>query len=84
MTSGGALRGAASFLGAVERLEGARNAEIASLAGMLFRRRPDPEVAAVLVACFNQAKCKPPLEADELKAILDSIADREMRRRKLA
>jgi Primase C terminal 1 (PriCT-1) len=63
--------------------EGARNQAIARLAGLLFRCLPDPEIAAALVACWNFVKCRPPLEALELKRILDSIAAREMRRRGL-
>ena len=63
---------------------GARNQTIARVAGLLFRRLPDPTLAAELVACFNQVKCRPPLEAAELKGTLDSIAAREMKRRGLS
>ena len=62
---------------------GARNQTIARVAGLLFRRLPDPTLAAELVACFNVIKCRPPLEAHELKRTLDSIAAKEMRRRGL-
>jgi hypothetical protein len=62
---------------------GARNCTIARIAGLLFRRLPDPTLAAELVACFNQVKCRPPLGAAELKDTLDSIAAKEMRRRGL-
>jgi Bifunctional DNA primase/polymerase, N-terminal/Primase C terminal 1 (PriCT-1) len=63
--------------------EGARNHTIARIAGLLFRRLPEPSLAAELVACFNRVKCRPPLGAEELKRTLDSIASREMRRRGL-
>ena len=63
---------------------GARNQTIARVAGLLFRRLPDPTIAAELVACFNHVKCRPPLEAAELKRTLDSIAAREMKRRGLS
>jgi Bifunctional DNA primase/polymerase, N-terminal/Primase C terminal 1 (PriCT-1) len=63
--------------------EGQRNQTIAKLAGLLLRRLPDPILAAELVACFNIVKCRPPLDAAELKRTLDSIAVREMRRRGL-
>jgi hypothetical protein len=63
--------------------EGARNHTIAKIAGLLFRRLPDPIMAAELVACFNAVKCRPPLEAAELKRTIDSIAAKEMRRRGL-
>jgi Bifunctional DNA primase/polymerase, N-terminal/Primase C terminal 1 (PriCT-1) len=62
---------------------GARNQTIARVAGLLFRRLPEPTLAAQLVACFNAVKCRPPLGAEELKRTLDSIAAREMRRRGL-
>jgi hypothetical protein len=62
---------------------GARNQTIARVAGLLFRRLPDPTLAAELVACFNVIKCRPPLEAHELKRTIDSIAAKEMRRRGL-
>jgi hypothetical protein len=64
--------------------QGARNHAIARIAGLLFRRLPDPALAAELIACFNAVKCRPPLGADELKRTLDSIAAAEQRRRGLA
>jgi hypothetical protein len=63
--------------------EGARNTEVARLAGKLLRELQDWEVAAQLVACFNQTCCHPPLPDDELARTLDSIATREMKRRGL-
>jgi Bifunctional DNA primase/polymerase, N-terminal/Primase C terminal 1 (PriCT-1) len=64
--------------------QGSRNHTIARLAGMLFRRLPDPKIAAELIACFNAVKCRPPLGPDELKRTLDSIAAKEMQRRGLS
>ena len=61
--------------------EGVRNQTIARVAGLLFRRLPEPKLAAELVACFNAVKCRPPLDATELKRTLDSIAAKEMQRR---
>jgi hypothetical protein len=63
---------------------GARNQTIARVAGLLFRRLPDPILVAELVACFNAVKCRPPLGAEELKRTIDSIAAAEMRRRALS
>jgi Bifunctional DNA primase/polymerase, N-terminal/Primase C terminal 1 (PriCT-1) len=63
--------------------EGQRNQAVARLAGLLFRRLPEPTLAAELVACWNRVKCRPPLDAAELKRTLDSIASREMQRRGL-
>jgi hypothetical protein len=63
--------------------EGQRNQTIAKVAGLLFRRLPDPILAAELVASFNAVKCRPPLDATELRRVLDSIATKEMKRRGL-
>jgi Bifunctional DNA primase/polymerase, N-terminal/Primase C terminal 1 (PriCT-1) len=69
----------------VEGVEaGARNHSIARLAGLLLRRLPDPLVAAQLVLAFNDARCRPPLPAEEVRRTLDSIATREMKRRGLS
>jgi hypothetical protein len=62
--------------------EGARNNSVASLAGHLFRYLPDPDVAAQLVACFNEVCCRPPLPEKELVRTLDSIAALEQKRRR--
>jgi Bifunctional DNA primase/polymerase, N-terminal/Primase C terminal 1 (PriCT-1) len=63
---------------------GARNQAVTRLAGLLFRRLPDPLVAAQLVLAFNDARCCPPLPAEEVQRTLDSIAAMEMRRRGLS
>lgn len=63
--------------------QGERNQSIAKIAGLLFRRLPEPAMAAELIVCWHQIKCHPPLAADELKRTLDSIAEREMQRRGL-
>ena len=76
-------RGVAEARDSRASTHGARNQTIARIAGLLFRRLPDPTLAAELVACFNDVKCRPPLEAAELKRTLDSIAAREMQRRGL-
>ena len=60
---------------------GRRNATLASVAGHLLRRHVDPEVALALVLAFNAARCRPPLAADEVVVILNSIAGAELRRR---
>jgi hypothetical protein len=63
--------------------EGARNTEVARLAGKLLRELNEPMIAAQLVACFNRACCYPPLPDDELARTLDSITEREMKRKGL-
>jgi hypothetical protein len=66
--------------------EGARNQSVTRIAGLLFQRfrATEAELAAELVACWNATRCRPPLEAAELKRTVDSIADREMKRRGLS
>ncbi|MDP6708345.1 MAG: bifunctional DNA primase/polymerase [Alphaproteobacteria bacterium] len=54
--------------------EGARNNTIASLAGHLFFHGADVEVATELLLCWNQARCRPPLAADEVVRTVASIA----------
>ena len=58
-------------------LEGQRNEKLASLAGLLFRRLPYPELVAELVVAWNASRCKPPLVESEVWKIIDSIALRE-------
>lgn len=53
--------------------EGARNATIASLAGYLLWHGVDPEVAAELLHAWNRARCRPPLDDDEVLRCVESI-----------
>jgi hypothetical protein len=61
--------------------EGQRNHSLARLAGYLLRRRVDPVVALEMLRVWNAARCRPPLEAAEITAVVDSIAARELKRR---
>jgi Primase C terminal 1 (PriCT-1) len=61
--------------------EGRRNETLTRLAGYLLRRRVDPIVALEMLSIWNTARCRPPLEAAEIRAIVDSIAARELQRR---
>jgi hypothetical protein len=61
--------------------EGARNQTIARLAGHLLRRYIDPIVTLDLIHVWNAARCRPPLDTDEVSTIIASIAEREMDRR---
>lgn len=63
--------------------EGARNNAVASLAGHLLRRGVDPYVVLELALIWNRAKCRPPLDDEEVVATVNSIARREARRRGL-
>jgi hypothetical protein len=53
--------------------EGERNNTIASLAGHLLRHGVDPEVTAELLLAWNAARCRPPLEAEEVVRTVESI-----------
>jgi putative DNA primase/helicase len=58
--------------------EGARNTELASLAGLLFRRLAwNAELAAELIVSWNTTHCAPPLDDIEVETIINSIANRE-------
>jgi hypothetical protein len=61
--------------------EGARNVTIASLAGYLLHRGVDPLVTLELLQAWNAARNKPPLSAEEVAQVVESIAGREYRRR---
>jgi hypothetical protein len=63
-------------------VEGARNAALASLAGILFRQKGLPAAfSAALLNCVNEARFHPPLPAYEVEHTLASIASKEARRR---
>jgi len=53
--------------------EGARNTTLASLAGHLLWHGVDPEVTAKLLLSWNLTRCSPPLPADEVLRVVDSI-----------
>jgi putative DNA primase/helicase len=61
--------------------EGGRNDMIARLAGHLLRRRIDPWITLELLASWNATHCLPPLQNEEVKNIVNSIADCEIKRR---
>lgn len=67
-----------------EIVEGGRNATLTRLTGHLLRRYVDPRLALDLVAAFNEARCRPPLAPAEVLKIVESIAGRELRRRRAA
>jgi hypothetical protein len=62
--------------------EGCRNNAVAQLAGHLLRHHVDPRVALELLRCWNQQRCRPPLDPDELVGVVASIAGRELMRRR--
>jgi Primase C terminal 1 (PriCT-1) len=61
--------------------EGARDNGATRLCGYLLRHYIDPIVALELLQIWNTARCRPPLPADDIERIVESIAGKEMRRR---
>jgi hypothetical protein len=62
--------------------EGSRNQTIARLTGYLLRKGVDAFVTAELLQAWSAQSCRPPLPHDEVATIVDSIAAREMKRRR--
>lgn len=62
--------------------KGARNNSVASFAGHLLRREVDPFVVLHLLLAWNATSCRPPLPEREVARTVDSIAGRELRRRR--
>ena len=60
-----------------------RGAAIARLVGLLLRKYLDLGVATDLVRMFNDTRCKPPLDSDEVCDIVDAIWSYEQERRAL-
>ena len=53
--------------------QGERNNSIASLAGHLLWNSVDPDVAMELLLCWNRARCRPPLDDEEVVRTVLSI-----------
>ena len=53
--------------------EGVRNTTIASLAGHLLWHGVDPRVTMELLLCWNQVRCRPPLDDEEVAGVVASI-----------
>ena len=62
--------------------EGARNDALARLAGRWLRRHLDPFEVLEVAMCWNRQRCRPPLADEEVVRIVNSIAAKEMTRRK--
>ncbi len=54
-------------------VEGVRNNTIASLAGHLLWHGVDPQVTLELLLCWNRARCRPPLDDEEVAGVVASI-----------
>jgi hypothetical protein len=62
--------------------EGKRDCTITSLAGYLFRRYVDPGAVLAFMLIWNQTRCRPPLPDSAVVRIVNSIAKRELKRRR--
>jgi hypothetical protein len=62
--------------------EGTRNDAVARLTGHLLRRRVDPRVTLELIRTWNAARCRPPLADKEVEQVVNSIAGKELKRRR--
>ena len=63
---------------------GGRNAAVTRLSGHLLRRYVDPEVTHQLLQAWNMARCRPPLDPEEVTKTFASIARKELKRREAA
>ena len=69
-----------ALIGGVD--EGARDCSLTRLAGHLLRHRVDPFVTLGLLQSWNATNCNPPLPAADVERIVNSIAGKELRRRR--
>lgn len=60
---------------------GGRNTAVTRLSGHLLRRYVDPEVTHELLQAWNMARCRPPLDPEEVTKTFASIARKELKRR---
>jgi hypothetical protein len=61
--------------------EGARDNTVTKLTGHLLCRGIDAVVVLELMQLFNAARCSPPLPAEDVDRIVNSIAGKELRKR---
>lgn len=61
--------------------EGGRNNALARLTGHLLRHRVDPYAALALLQAWAKTACTPPLDPDEVRRTVESVAAAEARRR---
>jgi Bifunctional DNA primase/polymerase, N-terminal/Primase C terminal 1 (PriCT-1) len=61
--------------------EGERNNAATRLAGYFLRHRLDPLLVLELLQLWNASRCRPPLPADDIARIVNSICNAELRRR---
>jgi hypothetical protein len=62
--------------------EGCRNTAVARITGHFLRRYINPYVVLEVLRCWNACRCRPPLDDAELVRVVNSIATRELARRR--
>lgn len=62
--------------------KGNRNNTATKLVGHLFRRYVDPLLVVEIMHLWNKTRVNPPLEKSELNTIINSIAIKELHRRR--
>jgi hypothetical protein len=60
---------------------GERNQRCAELAGHLLRRRVEPAIVFELMLGWNERRCRPAMREGEVRQVVKSIYQRELRRR---
>jgi Bifunctional DNA primase/polymerase, N-terminal/Primase C terminal 1 (PriCT-1) len=61
--------------------EGGRNSAAARLCGYLLRHHVDAILVLEMMQLWNAARCRPPLPADDIETIVNSIAGKEIKRK---
>jgi hypothetical protein len=61
---------------------GTRNNAATQLAGYLLRRYVDPKLVVEIMHLWNESRVTPPLGVKELNSVINSIAGKELQRRK--
>jgi hypothetical protein len=61
--------------------QGQRDTAAARLAGYLLRHRLDPLLVLEMLQLWNATRCRPPLHADDIARVVNSLSGAEARRR---
>jgi hypothetical protein len=62
--------------------DGTRNDTLTRIVGHLLSRGVDPEIAREIALAIGEARCRPPMPRSEVLTIVNSIAGRELEKRK--
>ncbi|MBV8548292.1 MAG: bifunctional DNA primase/polymerase [Alphaproteobacteria bacterium] len=61
--------------------EGGRNNAVTKLAGHLLGKKVDPHATLDLMLIWNQVRCHPPMDEEEVFQIVENVAEREFKKR---